>query len=115
MWAEESNNKPKPKASTLKLVPYGMSKALRLLGKARCQIVAKVGAETITTIYIVGDVQESLLGLRDREALGILITPGVKAARPNIEPLNKGTARKQTLDRLEQGRTGAVELTQEAL
>ena len=60
------------KESKVKLVPYGTSRTLELLGRFRCQLKARAGAEITTTAYVIRGVKESLLGLRDREALGIM-------------------------------------------
>ena len=60
------------KESKIKLVPYGTSRTLELLGRFRCQLKARAGAEITMTAYVIRGAKESLLGLRDGEALGIM-------------------------------------------
>ena len=69
---EGANKLPKLKKSMVRLVPYGNNKTLELLGRSRCQIKAGVRAEVTTIVYVVRGVKESLLGLRDRKALGFI-------------------------------------------
>ena len=54
------------------MVPYETSRTLKLLVRFRCQLKVKAGAQITTTSYVIKEVKESLLGLRDREALGIM-------------------------------------------
>ena len=68
--------------SKVRLVPYGTSGTLKLLGRFRCQLKAKAGAQITTTAYVIKGAKESLLGLRDGEALGIMkIQPEGKTVR----------------------------------
>ena len=86
---------PVLRESKIRLLPYGTDKSLELLGESRCQITAEAGAETTTTINVIRGVQESLLGLKDGEALGILkINPGGDAVKTDAGPLPR--AERQT-------------------
>ena len=62
----------KLRESKVKLVPYGTIGVLKLLGRFRCQLKARAGAQIITTVYVIRGAKESLLGLRDGEVLGIM-------------------------------------------
>ena len=53
-----------------KLVPYGTSQDLEVMGRSKCILTAGAGAEVTTIVYVVKGANESLLGLRDGEALG---------------------------------------------
>ena len=72
LWLEGMNRMPKLEESGIRLISYGTDRSLELLGKARCLIKAEVGAEMITSVYMIKGAQESLLGLRDAQTLGIL-------------------------------------------
>ena len=89
---------PKLKESTIRLIPYGTDRSLKLLGEARCLIKAVAGAETITTVYKIKGAQESLLGLRDAQTLGILtIRLDGNTVRMSADPpLGKETRGRQT-------------------
>ena len=43
-----------------------------MLGRARCILKAQAGATITTMVYVVRGAKESLLGLKDGEALGII-------------------------------------------
>ena len=78
---------PKLKESSIRLISYGTSRSLELLGKAKCLITAEAGVETITLIYEIRGAQELLLGLRDAQTLGILkINLDGKLARTSEDP-----------------------------
>ena len=66
------NRKPRLKANQIRLVPYGTSQGLTVLGSARCILKAQTGATITTMVYVVRGAKESLLGLKDGEALGII-------------------------------------------
>ena len=55
-----------------KFVPFGTSYSLPILGRVKCELTAKGGASMQTIIYVVKEAKESLLGLNDGEALGII-------------------------------------------
>ena len=86
------------KKSSIRLVPYGTHKILEVLGMADCLIEAEAGAITIMSVYVIKGAEESLLGLRDTQALGILrINPDGNLARTSINPLpGAETGSKQT-------------------
>ena len=60
------------KKSMVNFSPFGMKMKLPILGRTKCQIVAMGGAEIQTIVYVVAGETESLLGLSDGEALGII-------------------------------------------
>ena len=70
--AVKGNRKPRLKKNMVRLVPYGTSEGLTVLGRSRCTLKAGAGATVDTMVYVVKGAKESLLGLKDGEALGII-------------------------------------------
>ena len=70
--ADKNNRKPKLKRNRVKLVPYGTSQNLEVMGRSKCTMIAEAGAKVDTIVYVVKGAKESLLGLKDGEALGII-------------------------------------------
>ena len=59
------------KKSHTKFSPFGTELKLPMLGRTRCQMVARCGRQITTIVYVVKGESQSLLGLRDGKALGI--------------------------------------------
>ena len=78
---------------------------------------AEAGAEMITTVYIIRGVQESLLGLRDGQTLGILkiILEGNLARMSTDPPPGAETRGRQTQEQLDQSMEDMMKLLQKAL
>ena len=72
MQADEGNRKPKLKINKVRLVPYGTSQGLTVLGRSKCRLTARAGNTVETVVYVVRGAKESLLGLKDGEELGII-------------------------------------------
>ena len=108
---------PELKESAIRLIPYGTNKSLELLGEARCLIKAEVGVEMITRVNVIRGVQESLLGLRDGENLGILkIRLKGNTARTGADPPPGAETRgRQTQEQIDQSMMEAMKLFQKAL
>ena len=70
--ADGSNRKPKLKINKVRLVPYGTSQGLTVLGRSKCRLTARAGNTVETVVYVVRGAKESLLGLKDGEDLGII-------------------------------------------
>jgi hypothetical protein len=73
------------KINRTKFRPFGTDVTLPILGRTKCRIRAECGQEVFTIVYVVEGETESLLGLKDAEALGIIQikpeghqTPGVE-------------------------------------
>ena len=113
---EGANRTPELNKSMISLVPYETNKILELLGESRCQIKAELGAETIITVYVIRGVQESLLGLRDAEALGILkINPEGDTMRTNADPPpGAEMTGEQTQEQIDQSMMETMKLFQKA-
>ena len=60
------------KKSKVNFSQFGTKMKLPILGQTKCQMVAMGGAEIQTNVYVVAGETESLLGLTDGEALGII-------------------------------------------
>ena len=60
------------KKSHTKFSPFGTELKLPMLGRTRCQMVARCGRQITTIVYVVKGESQSLLGLRDGKALGII-------------------------------------------
>ena len=104
---EGANRMPVLKESKIRLIPYGTEESLEVLGECECQMTAEAGAETTTMIYIVRGMQESLLGLRDGEALGMLkINIGGDIVGTDTDPQPRvEMAEKHTQEHTDQSRT----------
>ena len=72
MQAGGNGKKPRLQNTEIKFKPYGPSQDLVVLGRSQCTLTAGAGAEVKTCVYVVKGAKESLLGLRDGEALGII-------------------------------------------
>ena len=70
--ADKNNRRPKLKKNKVRLVPYGTNQHLEVLGRSKCTMTAGAGAKVDTIVYVVRGAKESLLGLKDGEALGII-------------------------------------------
>ena len=70
--ASPNTRPPKLKKNKVRFVPFGTKQNLPILGRTKCTLQAKGGACTTTIVYVVKGAKESLLGLRDGEALGII-------------------------------------------
>ena len=67
------NGKPATlKKSHRKFSPFGTEQKVPMLGRTKCQMVAKCGRQITTMVYVVKGKSQSLLGLRDGKALGII-------------------------------------------
>ena len=91
--ASKTTSKPKLKRNKVRFVPYGTSQTLEVMGRTKCILKAGAGAEVTTVAYVVKGAKESLLGLKDGEALGIIkIQPAGPSTRggdlrgPNTSP-----------------------------
>ena len=82
---EEASRRPELKKSMDKGVPNGTKETLELLGRSRWQIQAGAGGEETSMIDVIKEAKESLLVVRDREALGI------RKIQPEGNTLNKIT------------------------
>ena len=69
---ECGRGKMRLKVNKTKFRPFGTDLTLPILGRTKCRIKAKCGEEVFTIIYVVKGETESLLGLKDAEALGII-------------------------------------------
>ena len=63
---------PKLKKNAIKFVPFGTKINLPILGRTRCKLRAVNGASVKTLVYVVEGQKQSLMGLKDGEALGII-------------------------------------------
>ena len=70
--ASPNTRPPKLKKNKVKFVPFGTKLNLAILGRTKCTLHAKGGACITTIVYVVKGTKESLLGLRDGKALGII-------------------------------------------
>ena len=62
---------------------------LEIMGRTRCELQARGGASVTTIMYVVKGAKESLLGLQDGEALGIIkIEPDGESVR-RLEQVTK--------------------------
>ena len=69
---DRRGSRPKLLKNKVRLVPYGTDKSLEVLGRAICTLTAAAGARVETVVYVLKNVKESLLGLKDGEDLGII-------------------------------------------
>ena len=77
--------------------PYGTKINLPMVGRTKATMTAKSGATTKTIVYVVKGQKQSLLGLRDAKALGIIqINPeGSEIVGQLMCPVAKGTKRRE--------------------
>ena len=69
---------------------------LEILGRTRCELQARGGAKITTIVCVVKGAKESLLGLQDGEALGIIsIEPDVESVRRQEQVTKQPVAVKQ--------------------
>ena len=64
--------KAKLKINRTKFRPFGTNYSLPILGRTKCRLKATCGQEVRTLVYVVAGETESLLGLKDAQALGIV-------------------------------------------
>ena len=64
--------KVKLKINRTKFRPFGTNFTLPIIGRSKCRIMAQCGQVVNTMVYVVAGETESLLGLKDGEALGII-------------------------------------------
>ena len=64
--------KVKLKVNRTKFRPFGTNYSLPILGHTKCRLKAICGQEIRTLVYVVAGETESLLGLKDAQALGIV-------------------------------------------
>ena len=60
------------KINRTKFRPFGTNYSLPILGRTKCRLKAICGQEVRTLVYVVAGETESLLGLKDAQALGIV-------------------------------------------
>ena len=77
----------KLRKNMIKFRPYGTSVRLPVMGKVKVTLKARAGAKINTTVYVVKDQEESLLGKKDGRRLGIItIDPeGLEEAIRKVE------------------------------
>ena len=61
--------KAKLKTNRTKFRPFSFNYSLPILGRTKCRLKATCGQEVCTLVYVVAGETESLLGLRDAQAL----------------------------------------------
>ena len=75
-WAKIKSKKGNPKLKLKKnktnFTPFGTNIRLPIRGRTKCQLTAACGAQINTIVYVVAGEEQSLLGLKDGEALGII-------------------------------------------
>ena len=73
-WLRMKKKSPnlKLRKNMIKFRPYGTSVRLPVMGKAKVVLKARAGAKINTTVYVVKDQEESLLGKKDGRRLGII-------------------------------------------
>jgi hypothetical protein len=64
--------KAKLKINRTKFRPFGTNYSLPILGHTKCRMMAECGQEVQTLVYVVAGETESLLGLKDALAFGIV-------------------------------------------
>jgi hypothetical protein len=69
---EFGRGKMRLKVNRTKFRPFGTDLTLPILGHTKCRIRAECGQEVFTIVYVSECETESLLGLKDAEALGII-------------------------------------------
>ena len=69
--------------------PFGTNYSLSMLGRVRGTLTSASGASTRTVIYVVKGEKQSLLGLKDGRALGIItITPEGRIKEQEVRKLS---------------------------
>ena len=91
----------KLKINKTKFRPYGTNMSLPILGRTKCRMTAENGQEVFTIVYVVRGETESLLGLKDGEALGII----------NIDPKGK---KPEVIRQLDEGKLPELKKVSEA-
>ena len=61
--ALNGNRRPRLKVNRVRLVPYGTSQGLTVLGRSKCILEAGAGAKITTMVYVVRGAKESLPGM----------------------------------------------------
>ena len=67
------NTKLKLEETKRKFRAYGSTKELPVLGRSKCLVMAASGSSVVTRVYVMKGKSSSLLGLREAEALGVLV------------------------------------------
>ena len=102
--SEKDWNKLTTKSSKLRLMknrinfrPYGTDYTLPVVGKAKVTLKCRAGARINTTVYVVSGQEESLLGKKDGQRLGIIsISPdGLAEKVRKITPVRKKEVTKE--------------------
>ena len=95
------NQKPiQLKTCHTRFCPFGTNYSLPMLGRVRATLTSASGATTRTVIYVVKGEKQSLLGLKDGRALGIItITPEGRSKEQEVRRLSD--ERKQEVSRQE--------------
>jgi hypothetical protein len=86
--AVKGERPPKLKKNKIKFVPFGTKINLPILGRTRCRIRAVNGAKVKTMVYVVEGQKQSLLGLKDGEALGIINIQPKGASKEKVNQLS---------------------------
>ena len=68
----QGTRKARLKNNRTKFRPFGTNYSLPILGRTKCRMMAACGQEVSTIVYVVAGETESLLGLKDALALGIV-------------------------------------------
>ena len=72
-----------------KFCPFGTNYSLPMLGRVRAILTSASGATTRTVVYVVKGEKQSLLGLKDGKALGIItITPEGRSKEQEVRRLS---------------------------
>ena len=69
---KERNKNLKLKANSITFRPYGTNISLKVLGKLKLILKNRAGKKIKSTVFVIGDSTESLLGEIDGKALGII-------------------------------------------
>ena len=95
-WAsvkpQPGHPKTKLKKNRTNFTPFGTNYKLPILGRTKCQLTAPGGKSIHTIVYVAAGETQSLLGLKDAEALGII----------RINPDGSSTVRQLATDQTEQ-------------
>ena len=70
--ALKGNPKLKLKKNKTNFTPFGTNMKLPIRSRTKCMLTATCGTHINPIVYVVGEEEQSLLGLKDGEALGII-------------------------------------------
>ena len=85
--------KPKLKKNKTNFTPFGTKIRLLILRRTKCQFIAECGRQITTIVYILAGETQSLSGLADSKALGIIqIIPEGKLLVRQLTEVNKACA-----------------------